>query len=102
MARMSESNDMIDNLFLNRPLAHSRSEVARKLREERWSVDQVIQVLERSLSVKQTLNFDRAAVALTNPDFQIQGIHENAKVNYSRDGIFDTYMTCLIRLLHTR
>jgi hypothetical protein len=95
MTRMSESNDMIDKLFLNRPL--TAEAVARKLREERWSVDQVIQVLER-LHERQTrtLNFDRATVALTNPDFQI-GDTRNAMANATEMEIFDTYMTCLIQ-----
>jgi hypothetical protein len=95
MTRMSESNDMIDKLFLNRPLTPEA--VARKLREERWSVDQVIQVLER-LHERQTrtLNFDRATVALTNPDFQI-GDTRNAMVNATELELFDTYMTCLIQ-----
>jgi hypothetical protein len=95
MTRMSESNDMIDKLFLNRPLTPEA--VARKLREERWSIDQVIQVIER-LHERQTrtLNFDRATVALTNPDFQI-GDTRNAMVNATEIEIFDTYMTCLIQ-----
>jgi hypothetical protein len=95
MTRMSDSNDMIDHLFLNRPLTPEA--VARTLRVERWSVDQVIQVLER-LHERQTrtLNFDRATVALTNPDFQI-GDTRNAMVNATEMELFDTYMTCLIQ-----
>jgi hypothetical protein len=95
LTRMSGSNDMIDRLFLNRPLTPEA--VARILRDECWSVDQAVMVLER-LHERQTrtLNFDRDTVELTNPNFQI-GDTRNAKVNATEADLFDSYMNCLIQ-----
>jgi hypothetical protein len=95
LTRMSESNNMIDHLFSeNRPLTPEA--IARVLRDERWSFELTLMVLEH-LHGRQTrtLNLDRESMAGTKPNFQI-GDTRNAISNSTESDLFDSYIECLI------
>ena len=92
-----ETADLIHRLFLpNRPFTPAA--VARVLREERWSVEQLLVVLEHLYQQQRTFNATTATPLLVEKTFQIASTSNAAEVpmNQTEYELVEAYVQCIL------